>query len=78
LVKKRKNTPFSAVEKVIFYGILLLLPLYPLYWLWDNPLLLVVFILATIAWYLGQLMYFCKHCRVKQCPLNQAVGLDQA
>lgn len=72
LVKKRKNTPFSTGEKILFYGLFLLFPTYPLYWLASRPLLLTVFLICVSMWYLGQFLYFCKRCRVKQCPFNKA------
>jgi len=72
LVKGQKTTPFSAVEKLLFSTIFLLIPTFPLYWLTSNPLLLVGFVLSAAMWYGGQFFYFCKRCRVEQCPFNRA------
>ena len=72
LVKKRKTTPFSAFEKSLFYLIFILIPTYPIYWLISNPILLSAFLLTASMWYLGQFLYFCKRCRVKECPFNRA------
>ena len=71
LVKGRKATPFSNLEKSLFYGIFILIPTYPLFWLVSHIGLLVVFVIAAVAWYSGQLLYFCKRCRVYACPFNR-------
>lgn len=71
LVKHRKTTPFSPLEKWLFYLIFLLIPTYPIYWLRSQPVLLIVFGLAASMWYLGQWLNFCKRCRVKECPFNR-------
>ena len=72
LVKKRKTVPLSAFEKFLFYLIFILIPTYPVYWLISNPILLSSFLLTASMWYLGQYLYFCKRCRVKECPFNRA------
>ena len=72
LVKRRKEGPFSTRELMLFWPIALLIPTYPIYWLRVRPLLLGIFLLAAGMWYGGQLLYFCKRCRVKECPFNRA------
>lgn len=71
LVKQRKAHPLSKGEMGMFYFIFLLLPPYQLYWLRSQPMLLTIFVLAVAIWYLGQGVYFCKHCRVASCPFNR-------
>ena len=71
LIKRRKTHPFSAAEKFLLFLIAVLIPGYPLYWLWSNKWLLIVFLISAVMWFSGQLLYFCKRCRVKQCPLNR-------
>lgn len=73
LVKKRKTTPYSATEKFLFYTIFILIPTYPIFWLLSNPILLSIFLIAASMWYLGQCLYFCKRCRVKECPFNRSI-----
>ena len=72
LVKKRKADPFSTFERFLFYLIFTLIPTYPIYWLISNKILLSAFLLTASMWYLGQFLYFCKRCRVKECPFNRA------
>jgi|GEM_PF-2866751 len=72
LVKKRKTEPFSPGERLLFYLIFLLIPVYPLYWLISQPVLLTIFILSAGMWYFGQWLYFCKRCRIESCPFNRA------
>jgi hypothetical protein len=72
LIKERKTGPFSGAEKAAFWLIFLMIPLYPLYWLRGQPVLLVVFVGAAVMWYAGQRLYFCKRCRVRTCPFNRA------
>ncbi len=70
-IKKRKTHPFSISEKIIFYSIFILIPTYPIYWLLSNRVLLFAFLIAAAMWYLGQFIYFCKRCRLKDCPFNR-------
>ena len=73
LVKRPKATPFSRGELMLFWPIALLIPTYPIYWLRLRPLLMGVFLLAACMWFGGQLLYFCKRCRVDACPFNRAM-----
>ena len=71
LVKEWKTTPFSRGEWLMFHFIFAFLPLYPIYWLVSQPVLLAVFGVSAAMWYLGQWHYFCKRCRVDACPYNR-------
>jgi len=71
LVKEWKTTPFSRGELLMFHFIFAFLPLYPIYWLVSQPVLLAVFGVSAAMWYLGQWHYFCKRCRVDACPYNR-------
>lgn len=77
LVKKRKTLPLSAFEKFLFYLIFILIPTFPIYWLLAEPILLGAFLLAAGMWYSGQLLYFCKRCRVKECPFNRIPSIHE-
>ena len=70
-VKERKTTPFRAFERIAFYTIFILIPAYPVYWLLPNKLLLAAFLVTAGMWYGGQFLYFCKRCRVYECPFNR-------
>ncbi len=77
LAGSRKTTPFSRLEKSLFYGIFLLIPTYPIYWLLSHEGLLAVFLIAAGAWYAGQFLRFCKRCRVYGCPFNRVSLIQQ-
>ena len=70
-IKKRKTHPFSNSEKLLFLSIFILIPTYPVYWLLPQKILLVAFLITAAMWYLGQFFYFCKRCRLKDCPFNR-------
>ena len=72
LVKRRKTTPLCVLEKLLFYMVFIVIPVYPIYWLLSRPALLVSFLLAAIMWYSGQFFYFCQRCRVSERPFNRA------
>jgi hypothetical protein len=74
--KTQKSTPLSTGEKFLFWAIFILIPIYPIYWLISQPILLTIFCAAATAWYLGQWLYFCKRCRVKPCPFNRATATE--
>ena len=46
LVKERKETPFSSLERGLFYAYFTFLPLFPIYWLAASPILLIAFLVA--------------------------------
>ena len=71
LIKKQKTTPFSVIEKFLFYFIFITIPTYPIYWLLSNKLLLIAFLISAVMWYSGQFLFFCKRCRVYDCPFNR-------
>jgi hypothetical protein len=71
LVKKRKVHAFSVLERGLFYSIFILIPVYPIYWLRSDLALLVPFLLMAVMWYCGQFFYFCRKCRVRECPFNR-------
>ncbi len=72
IVRKQKHGPFSASEKFLFYMIFFLIPVYPIYWLSSTLMLLIPFLLMAVLWYSGQFLYFCKRCRLRECPFNRA------
>jgi hypothetical protein len=75
LVKKRKTTPLSVFERYLFYMIFILIPTFPIYWLLSNPILLSAFLITAGMWYLGQFLYFCRRCRVNECPFNRVTSI---
>ena len=71
LIVGRKSSPFTRTERFLFLAILILIPIYPLPWIRHFPYLLIPFLAAAILWYSGQLLYFCRRCRLKECPLKR-------
>jgi hypothetical protein len=72
LIKEKKNYPFSRNEKILFVSIFLLITIYPIYWLMNNNIALAGYVLFGSMWYSGQLLFFCKRCRIPSCPFNRA------
>ncbi len=74
----RKYTPFSGLEKFLFFLIFITIPVYPIYFLVAvaNTSLMVSYFICAAMWYGGQFFYFCKSCRVKQCPFNRAMSAE--
>jgi hypothetical protein len=77
LIRKRKNVPLSLGERVLFISVFVLITVYPVYWLRNNNLALAGFAIFGSMWYLGQLLYFCKRCRIPSCPFNRAGKVQQ-
>lgn len=73
LIKERKTYPLSTLERYLFYFIFMAIPLYPIYWLLANKILLIAFVASSVMWYSGQYNYFCRRCRNKQCPFNRSI-----
>lgn len=78
LIRKRKTTPLSTSEKLLFYTYFIVVPVFPVYWLLANPFLLIVFLIPVGTWYLGQFFRFCKRCRVEHCPFNRTHSMLSA
>jgi hypothetical protein len=45
--KTQKSTPLSTGEKFLFWAIFILIPIYPIYWLISQPILLTIFCAAS-------------------------------
>ena len=71
LVKKQKAPQLKRWERLVFLLIFILIPTYPLYWLAETRFLLISFIIFNACWYGAQFFYFCKRCRVYDCPFNR-------
>ena len=71
LIKRPKTTPFSPLEKGLFISYFTVMPLFPIYWLLDSPILLVLFVASAATWFVGQYVRFCRACRVQSCPFNR-------
>ena len=71
LVRKQKVMPMNGFEKFLFVLIFTLIPIYPIYWLLSNKVLLIIFLASAAMWYAGQFLRFCKRCRVSSCPFNR-------
>ena len=54
LVKQQKPYPFSTFEKILFHFIFIFIPIYPIYWLLPNILLLSISLVSAVTWYSGQ------------------------
>jgi hypothetical protein len=74
LIKERKPPTYATSERFLFYTIFLLIPTYPIFWLASNTILLTIFAIGAVMWYSGQLFYFCKRCRVSECPFNRVAS----
>ncbi|MCB2225385.1 MAG: hypothetical protein KQH53_01815 [Desulfarculaceae bacterium] len=74
LVKRPTEQPFNRAQKVWFWFLMLAIPIYPLYWLIGQPVLLVMFLASALAWYGGQLLRFCSRCRVRSCPFRRVAA----
>ena len=61
----------DVVDKVVTFSATIVLLIFPLYWLWMEPGLLIVYILSLIG--LGAAIYRneCKRCIYFDCPANK-------
>ena len=61
----------DVVDKVVTFSATIVLLIFPLYWLWMEPGLLIVYILSLIG--LGAAIYRneCERCIYFDCPANK-------
>ncbi len=68
---KYKPTPMTTLDKIITFFSFAPMSIIPLFWLYKNPCLLIIFITANVAMYGAFFFYFCKRCRNYNCPINR-------
>ena len=75
---KPKPGALSSLDKAILYSFFVLAFSFPLYWLIQQPALLVIYLWAIgiMVWTLGR--YECTQCIHFGCPFNAAAKADQS
>jgi len=69
LLPERQNSEYTALD---YLGVLisfLFLFGFPLFWLWKNSLLLLLFITLSLLAYADILLFVCKGCQNHKCPV---------
>ena len=69
LLPSRESEKYSALDilaTVIAVGLIIL---FPQYWLWKHKLLFFVFWLILVIAFLEILLFVCKECNNKNCPI---------
>jgi hypothetical protein len=69
LLPPRKEGPYTALDIVGMSVPLLLIFLFPRFWLWKNPIFLVIFWVLCAAAAIEIVYYVCKGCQNTYCPV---------
>jgi len=64
--------PLSLLDKIVALIALILLVVFPLYWLLQQPGLMVIFILSLIVFLSTVRKNECRRCIFFDCPVNKA------
>ena len=71
IVSPKRKGPLTIFEKILFimvlYGILIL----PIYWIYSNTIILVLFLLFYGGQLLGLHLHFCRNCQNRSCLQNR-------
>lgn len=71
IVSPKRKGPLNLFEKILFvmvlYGILII----PIYWIYSNILILVLFLLFYGGQLLGLHLHFCRDCQNRNCIQNR-------
>ncbi len=69
-IRKRVAKPLTKIEKISFFFVLYGVFLLPAYWVVQDKVLAIPFILAGLSHYTSYFMWFCKRCLNSHCPQN--------
>ncbi len=69
LLPPRQAGPYTALDIVGMSVPLLLIFLFPQFWLWKNTIFLVIFWVLCIVASIEIVCYVCKGCQNKYCPV---------
>lgn len=71
IISPKRKGPLNIFEKILFimvlYGILIL----PIYWIYSNTIILVLFLLFYGGQLLGLHLHFCRDCQNRSCIQNR-------
>ena len=71
IISPKRKGPLNMFEKILFimvlYGILIL----PIYWIYSNTIILVLFLLFYGGQLLGLHLHFCRDCQNRSCIQNR-------
>lgn len=75
IISPKRKGPLNMFEKILFimvlYGILIL----PIYWIYSNTIILVLFLLFYGGQLLGLHLHFCRDCQNRSCIQNRNKNL---
>jgi hypothetical protein len=69
LLPPRKEGPYTALDLIGMSVPLLLIFLFPQFWLWKNPIFLIIFWVLCVVVSIEIVCYVCKGCQNEYCPL---------
>ena len=67
----RKTDAYTRADFAGILGTLVLLAVFPLYWLWQSKPLLVLFAVLGMAAHAEVALFVCKACENCRCPVNR-------
>ena len=71
IISPKRKGPLNIFEKILFimvlYGILII----PIYWIYSNTIILVLFLLFYGGQLLGLHLHFCRDCQNRSCIQNR-------
>ena len=67
----RKTETYTKADFAGILGTLVLLGAFPIYWLWQTKLLLVLFAVLGMAAHGEVALFVCKACDNCRCPVNR-------
>lgn len=75
IVSPKRKGPLNMFEKILFivvlYGILIL----PIYWIYSNTIIFVLFLIFYGGQLLGLHLHFCRNCQNRSCIQNRNKNL---
>lgn len=68
---KKRPGKLDVVDKVVTFCVTIVLLIFPLYWLWMEPGLLIVYILSLVGFGAAIYRNECERCIFLDCPANR-------
>lgn len=67
----RQGEAYTTADGVGILGTLVLLAVFPLYWLWQTPPLFAFFVLPALAAHAEVMLVVCRACENCRCPVHR-------
>jgi len=67
---KARPVPWKFINKIAIPVFIIIICLFPVYWIWQDKILFIIYIIPGINFVLILKKYECPRCIYFHCPMN--------